>query len=107
MRVRFAIEGGLAHFPGLARPVEIDLDRLPAAEAEQLRELFERVGARAGATLAQGTAGRGADRRLYRIELEGPQGRSLLEVEEPLTDADLQRLVRMLEGLARRLRRGP
>jgi hypothetical protein len=36
MRIMFETDGGIASFPGLARPVEIDTDALPADEGAAL-----------------------------------------------------------------------
>lgn len=106
MRVRFAVEGGLAHFPGLAEGIEIDLPSLPEAEAAELAALLERAARLAAAPARRaGTSGRGADRRTYRITLERPEGQVTLRLEEPFADAELGRLVRTLESLVRRLRR--
>ncbi len=41
MRVIFQSEGGIAHFPGLSRPVTIDGDQLPEPAAAELRQLIE------------------------------------------------------------------
>ena len=107
MRVRFSLEGGIAHFPGLARPVEIDLESLPAAERAELAALLERAAQTAAPPTGRAaTRARGADRRRYAIEIETAAGWTSLAAEEPLTDPELQRLVRTLEALARRLRRG-
>lgn len=43
MRIRFAVDGGLAHFPGLAGPVEISTEDLPPAEAADLARKLERA----------------------------------------------------------------
>jgi hypothetical protein len=40
-RIEFSTEGGLASFPGLARPVVIDADSLDKDEAAQLKKLIE------------------------------------------------------------------
>ena len=41
MRIEFTTEGGIAHFPGLARPVVIESNALPEAEASDLGRLLE------------------------------------------------------------------
>lgn len=106
MRVRFAVEGGLAHFPGLAEGIEIDLASLSEAEAVELAALLERAAGRVAAPARRAvSSGRGADRRCYRIAIERPEGQVTLRLEEPFADAELGRLVRTLESLARRLRR--
>ena len=41
MRIDFTQGGGLAYFPGLNKPVTIEVDRLDASEAEELKRLVE------------------------------------------------------------------
>ncbi|MBE3559792.1 MAG: hypothetical protein IMW89_11290 [Ktedonobacteraceae bacterium] len=41
MRVQLKIEGGIAFFPGLRKPVVIDTDHLPASEAAELKRLVQ------------------------------------------------------------------
>lgn len=41
MRIEFSTEGGLANFPGLAKPVVIDVDALDKEEAARLKRLVE------------------------------------------------------------------
>ena len=41
MRIEFAQEGGLGYFPGLNKAVTIEVDRLDAGEAEELKQLVE------------------------------------------------------------------
>ena len=41
MRIEFTQEGGLAYFPGLNQAVTIDVDRLDAGAAEELKRLVE------------------------------------------------------------------
>lgn len=38
MRIVFQREGGVAYFPGLARPVNMDLDTMPEEDANSLRQ---------------------------------------------------------------------
>ena len=70
MRVIFQSEGGIAHFPGLSRPVTIDGDQLPEPAAAELRQLIET--ARLFDQPAQvGSPARGAaDYRRYTITVE-------------------------------------
>jgi hypothetical protein len=39
MRVQFAMEGGIAYFPGLSQPMVIDSAVLPPQEADELQQL--------------------------------------------------------------------
>ena len=44
MRIDFRMDGGIAAFPGLAKPVSIDCDALPAEQTARLRTLIQRAG---------------------------------------------------------------
>jgi hypothetical protein len=41
MHIEYSQEGGIAHFPGLAKPVRIDSAQLSEAEVAELRHLVE------------------------------------------------------------------
>ena len=104
MRVIFQTEGGIAHFPGLSRPVTIETEELPEEEAAELREL---VGA---ARLLDrpahiGTAARGAaDHRQYAITIEAANRTYTVRLTDPVEDPDVQRLLRFLQDKAKALR---
>jgi hypothetical protein len=105
MRVIFQSEGGVAHFPGLSRPVTIEGDQLPEPAAEELRQLIE--AARLFDRPAQaGSAPRGAaDYRQYTITVEADGRRHTVRVVEPIEDPALQRLVRFLQEQAKAQRK--
>ena len=105
MRVQFQSDGGLAVFPGLQTPSSIDVDALPASDADRLRQLFRATSffdlpAQIGA-LPRGAA----DMRTYTISIEDGGRRHTVRVAEPITDATLQELVEALQAQARALRR--
>ncbi len=98
MRVTFAAPAtGLGYFPGLAKPVVIEADELPEAEARELAALvagtrfFERPTGPAAPS-------RGADQRHYTITVEQGTRRHEIHVAEPIEDPELRRLVRFLEA---------
>ncbi len=41
MRIQLKIEGGLAYFPGLSKPITIDGNALPPQEADKLKQLLD------------------------------------------------------------------
>ena len=103
MRIEYSVDGGLAAFPGLARPTPIDVDALAADDASRLRELLERSRffdrpEPAAASLASGAA----DQRRSIITIDDGGRRRTLTVPDASGDADLDALVELL----RRLRRG-
>jgi hypothetical protein len=105
MRATIATEGGLAYFPGLARPVEIDAGALAPADADRLRALVE--AARFLALPAQvGQAARGcADLQRHRVTVELDGQRHTVTVVEPIADPALRDLVRFLQQKAVEARR--
>ncbi|MCE8020560.1 hypothetical protein HOP51_10650 [Halomonas sp. MCCC 1A11036] len=73
--VRLQREGGLAHFPGLARPRCIDCARCSEAQRDELWRLLSYAEANAG----QGGAP-GADRRRFCLRVEDASGASIWNV---------------------------
>jgi hypothetical protein len=101
MRVTFQTEGGIAHFPGLSRPVTIETDQMPEREAAELRELMgaARLLDRPG---HMGRAAPGAaDQRQYTITVEAQDRRYTVRLTEPVEDPYLQRLLRFLQNQAK------
>lgn len=95
MKIVFRVDGGFAVFPGLARPVTIDVDSLPAADAAQLRAAVDRSRFfdRAEPT-AQAPA---PDMRHYEVTVEDGAKSRTLTIPESTADADLKSLVALLE----------
>jgi hypothetical protein len=104
MRVTIATEGGLAYFPGLAKPVVIETDQLDPVDAARLGDLIE--AARFFEQPKQvGQAALGAadlQRHTVTIELKGRQ--HTVEILEPINDVGLRELVRFLQQQVRELR---
>ena len=87
MRVVFATSGGIAYFPGLARPVTIEADQLPKEDARELDDLvaasrfFDRP-ERVASKMAPGAA----DYRQHTITIEKGGRSHTLIVSEPIED---------------------
>lgn len=108
MRIVFEMPAtGIAYFPGLARPVVIEPGGLPPEEARALLDclatarFFDRPEGSTGAA----PPGGGADCRRYAITVDAGERCRTLQVAEPIEDPELARLVRLLEAIARELRR--
>src|SRR5438093_12303211 len=98
MRVQFQTDGGLAVFPRLQKPISIDVDALPEADANRLRQLISAVGF-FHLPGHIGTPPRGAaDMRQYTITIEDGRRRHTVRVTEPVTDATLQELLDALQA---------
>jgi hypothetical protein len=104
VRIHFSIDGGLAAFPGLAKPVTIDCDALPPAERAHLHELVDRAALFACAPHSADSAL--PDARRYTIAVDdGPLQRSIT-IAEPVESAPLRALISQLRSHARAERRG-
>jgi hypothetical protein len=105
MRVEFATSGGIAYFPGLARPVVIEAAQLPEEEARKLNEL---VASSRFFDQPEQTANRmapgAADYRQHTITIEQGGRSHTLVVNEPIEDPGLKQLVGFLEGQAKAAR---
>ena len=100
MRIDFRMDGGIAAFPGLAKPVSIDCEALPAAETARLRTLVERAGFFARVWKKNRPPSSTPDARAYTIAVDdGGQCRSLT-VTEPIADDALRELVAELRAHA-------
>lgn len=104
MQVTFQSEGGVAHFPGLSRPMTMASDQMAAPQAAELRDLVE--AARFFDRPAQvGQPARGAaDYRQYTITVDMDDRRHTVRLIEPVEDPDLQRLLRFLQAHANAMR---
>ncbi|HEX7329052.1 MAG TPA: protealysin inhibitor emfourin [Casimicrobiaceae bacterium] len=103
LRIDFGIEGGVAAFPGLAKPLTIDCADLPRQDAAKIEALVQRAD-----FFGRRVSARGAsmpDARTYTIGVDdGAQCRTL-RVEEPIADDAMRELVAELRAHATRLRR--
>ena len=103
MRVELSIEGGLAAFPGLARPLRLDADALPPQEADRLRRLVEdaRFFEVSGPVPRQASL---RDARRYHISITDGVRTRKLTLEDPV-GSDFGPLLEFLRELEREGRR--
>ena len=102
MRVEFATSGGIAYFPGLARPVGIEADQLPEADARKLDDLVAASRFFDQPAQVEGSKASGAaDYRQYTITIDQGPRHHTLTITEPIEDPDLRQLVRFLEAQAK------
>ena len=97
MRIDFTQGGGLGYFPGLNKPVTIEVDRLEASEAEELKRLVEAahffdLPATIGAP-ARGAA----DYQYYILTVEDSGRRHTVRIFIPAEDVTLQELMQAVQ----------
>ena len=94
MRITLRTEGGIAHFPGLARPHVLDTAALSESDARAVEDL---VNAAQFFTRPDAPAPGGADRRKYTVTVTRDEESRTLHAYDPLDPA--------LSALVARLRK--
>jgi hypothetical protein len=102
MRIEFRIDGGLAAFPGLSKPVTIDCDRLPPPANARLRDLVRRADLFAQPQRATPAM---PDARVYTIAVDDDAQCRTVKVAEPIADPAVRELVDALQDHAAAARR--
>ena len=106
MRIEFQTEGGIAHFPGLSRPVVIDSEALTEEDTSELTRLIEAARFFERPTVVGAPRSGAADYRQYTITVEEGGQQHTIRLADPVENATLQQLLRFLQTKARALRRG-
>jgi hypothetical protein len=97
MRIQFKMEGGIAYFPGLSKPITIDSAELPKQEADELKRLVNATHFFALPTV-MGSPPRGAaDYRQYTITIEDEGKQHTVRLTDPIGDPNLQALLTYLK----------
>lgn len=101
MRLTLTVEGGLAYFPGLSRPLLVDSERLPEAEVQELKRLV--VEARLSERSARVQAPPGAaDYYQYTLTMQEGRRRRTVSFTDPIEDPALVALVDYLKAKGKR-----
>jgi hypothetical protein len=105
MRVQLQIEGGLAHFPGLSRPLLIESPALSSDDAEELQRLVTAARFFEQPAHASAPPPGAADYRRYTITIDDGTRQHTVHLTDPVADVALRELLRFVEVKARALRR--
>jgi hypothetical protein len=104
MRIEFSLEGGLASFPGLSKPVAVDVDLLDKDEAGRLRRLTEAAHF-FDLPASAGTPARGAaDYQCSILTIDDGTRKHTVRVLEPIDDPALEGLVQAVRKHVKALR---
>jgi hypothetical protein len=104
MQIEFKTEGGMAYFPGLSKPVVIDSNDLPHAEAKELQRQVEEANffslpARTGELLPGA-----ADYQTYTITVTDGKKRHTVHVAGVTEDEGLRNLLAYLKAKSTQIR---
>jgi len=101
MHIQFTTEGGIAHFPGLSKPVAIDSEQLSPEEAAELKRLVEAVHFFDLPAQVGVPAPGAADYRQYTITVEEGGRKHTVRLTDPVKDPDLHNLLSFLRAQAK------
>lgn len=93
MRIEFSEEGGVAYFPGLAKPISIDVEVMDSGEAEQLKQLVERARFYDLPPTLGSPAKGAADYRQYTLMIDDGSRKRTVRIKEPIEDPAVDELV--------------
>ena len=97
MRIEFSQTGGIGYFPGLNKPVTVEVDHLEKEEAEELKRLVE-AARFFDLPATVGSPARGAaDYQHYMLTVEDGGRRHTVRVLVPVEDPLLDDLVRAIQ----------
>ena len=103
MRIQIKMEGGL-FFSNLNKPVTIEVDKLPAQEAAELRQLLKTAQVSKLPKPAGKPSPQAADMQQYKITIEDKGKRHAVDLNDKLDDPDLRKLLNFLKAKAAELR---
>lgn len=99
MRVTLTTEGGLAYFPGLARPVTIDDTTLPPEQSAELHRLVAAADFFHQPPVAGMPPPGAADYRTYTLTIEDADHTNTLRMTDLTQDPALRDLLRYVQSL--------
>ncbi|MDP9455577.1 MAG: hypothetical protein CYG60_09960 [Actinobacteria bacterium] len=105
MRLKFRTEGGLAFFPGLRAPIEIDTSELREEEAAELVRCVEEARFFERPEGPEEPPHGAADLRLHTVTVEEGAHSRTVRAYEPIEDPALRALIDALGALAKKLGR--
>lgn len=97
MRIEFAQAGGIGYFPGLNKPVTVEVDQLDKEEAEELKRLVE-ASRFFNLPTAVGVPAKGAaDYQYYSLTVEDGGRRHTVRVLVPVENPVLYELIQAVQ----------
>lgn len=98
MRIQFKMEGGIAYFPGLSKPITIDSDQLPKQESNELKRLVNATHFFALPAVMGSPSPGAADYRQYTITIQDEGKQHTVHLTDLIEDPNLQALLAYLRA---------
>lgn len=96
MQIEYLVEGGLAYFPGLAKPTVFDADSLPAEANEELKQLIDASGFFDLPPQVGSFPRGGADMRAHVITVKDGERSHTVRLTEPVEDDSVKALLKAI-----------
>ncbi len=96
MRIQLQMEGGIAYFPGLSKPITLDSDELPKQASDELKRLVNAAHFFDLPTVIGPPRRGAADYRQYTITIEDDGKQHTVRLTDPIADPNLQALLNYL-----------
>ena len=97
MRIQYKMEGGIAYFPGLSKPIMINSDELPRQESDELKRLVNATSFFDLPAVIGSPPPGAADYRQYTITIEDNGKQHTVRLTDPVVDPNLQALLTFLK----------
>jgi hypothetical protein len=98
MRIQLKMEGGIASFPGLNKPITIDSDQLPEKESDELKRLVNTTRFFDLPTVMGSPSPGAADYRQYTITIQDEGKQHTVHLTDLIEDPNLQALLTYLKA---------
>src|SRR2546429_3907984 len=98
MQIQFKMEGGIAFFPGLSKPMTIDSDQLPQQEFDELKWLVNTTHFFDLPTTVNSPSPSAADYYQYTITIQDEGKQHTVHLTDPVKDPNLQALLSYLRA---------
>jgi len=99
MRIQLTMEGGIAFFPGLNKPIIVDTEALSQHDQAEVQRLLQETHFFELSDNALAPSYEGADRQRYTITIEDDDTSHILRLVDPIQNPHFQALVQYLRQL--------
>jgi len=101
MKINFEMSGGFAHIPMLNKPIMLDTKQIESRVANELESIVRNSHFFQLPRENKNSAKGAADYRIYTITIEDDSHVHTIQLTDPITDVNLERLVSRLQSIAR------
>jgi len=98
MQIQLKVSGGVAYFPGLSKPIVVDTNTLPQQQADELRQLVDKVHFFDLPPVIGSPPPGAADYQQYSITVDDGDKHHEVQVTDPIGNPDLQALKERLQS---------